>query len=174
MKGVLTIVLLLFVAASMAYLVVGEVRSTAGPLDPPTTAAEQPPLAAGESPRAMAEPANAKQTPVLQAYYFHVTSRCATCLKIEQYAREAIEEMYPSEFKNGRIRWQAVNYDEPANAHFVNKYDLVSSSLVLVSNPDDSSAAWRNLERTWDLVGDEEAFKKYVTGEIETMLRGKP
>ncbi len=174
MKGVLTIVLLLFVVASVAYLVVGEVRSTAGPLDPSTTAAEQPPPVSGESSRAITEPANGKQTPVLQAYYFHVTSRCVTCLKIEQYAQEAIEEAYSAEVKDGRVRWQAVNYDEPANAHFVNKYDLVSSSLVLVSNPDDSSAAWRNLERTWDLVGDEEAFKKYVTGEIETMLRSEP
>lgn len=174
MKSVATILLLLFVAASVTYLVVGEARSTAVSLDPSTTAEEQPQPVAGEPPWAHAEPANGKQTPVLQAYYFHVTSRCTTCLKIEQFARETIEEAYSSELEDGRVRWQAVNYDEPANEHFVKEYGLVSSSLVIVSNPVGSPGSWRKLDRTWDLVSDEKAFKNYVAGEIKTLLRRDP
>lgn len=167
MKSIVTILLLLFVAASVVYLAVGDARSRAVPLDAAGNAA-------GESVRETADPANENQGPVLRAYYFHITSRCATCLKIEQFAREAIEEMYPSELEDGRIRWQAVNYDEPANEHFVKEYGLVASSLVIVSSPVDSAGSWRKLDRAWDLVGDEKAFKNYVAGEVKTLLRSDP
>lgn len=174
MKSVVTVILLLFVAASVTYLVVGETRSRAVPLDSAVTTVDQPQPMEGESPRATAKPVSEGQIAELQAYYFHVTSRCATCLKIEQYAREAIAESFPSELKNGSVRWQAVNYDEAANEHFVKEYGLVSSSLVIVSNPVDSPGSWRKLDRTWDLVGDEKEFKNYVTGEAKALLRRGP
>lgn len=171
MKGVVTIILGLFVAASVAYLIVSETRSKTATADPAVKAANQPTPLTGESPLTTDVPAGEKQAPVLEAYYFHGTSRCTTCLKMEQYAREAIEEKYPSELENGRVRWQAVNYDEPANEHFVKDYGLVASNLVIVSNQSAARSAWRRLDRIWDLVGDEHAFKNYVTDEVKSMLR---
>ena len=32
----------------------------------------------------------------VQAYYFHATRRCATCMKLEQYSRGAIEQISKS------------------------------------------------------------------------------
>jgi hypothetical protein len=170
MKSVVTIILLLFVAASVTYLVVGEARSKTVPTDPAVKAAIPPTPVAGESPRATAKPADEKQAPVLVAYYFHGTMRCPTCLKMEQYAKEAIEEKYPSELENGRFRWEAVNYDEPANEHFRKEFELVASTLVVVSNGPSDKRTWRKLERTWDIVGDEAAFKRYVVDEVTALL----
>jgi len=174
MKNVVTIALLFFVAVSVAYLVLGEMRSGARPADATTKAANNTPSLAGQPPGTPALSEADKRAPLLQAYYFHVTSRCTTCLTIERYAKEAIEEAFASQIEDGRIRWQAVNYDEPAHEHFVKEYGLVSSSLVLVADPVRPTASWRKLERTWDLVGDEKAFKTYVTGEVNALLEGRP
>jgi hypothetical protein len=172
MKSAVTIILLIFVAGSVAYLVVSEARSKTAPTDPATRGADQSQSVASGSLRATNKPANEKQSPVLVAYYFHGTLRCPTCLKMEQYAREAIEETFASDVQSGRVQWQAVNYDESANEHFVKDYGLVASSLVIVSGEAVASDVWRRLDRVWDLNGDEQAFKNYVIDEVKNMLRG--
>ncbi len=172
MKMVARVVLLLFVAASVAYLIVDR-RSS-----------EPTGNGAGEGSRNSARAAmnveapisgegttNARAAPVLVAFYFYATTRCATCLKMEQYAREAIEETFDGEVQSGRVQWLAVNYDEPANEHFVKEYELFASALVLVSGRA-KAQRWQKLERIWDLVGDEPAFKSYVIDQVASMLRG--
>jgi len=171
MKSVLTVVLLLFVAASLTYLVVSEARSKTATTDPATRGADPSQPVAGESLQATDKPANEMQAPVLVAYYFHGTSRCPTCLKMERYAREAIEENFDGDVQSGRVQWHALNYDEPANEHFVKRYELFASALVLVSGQADVQR-WQKLERIWDLVGDEPAFKAYVIDQVTSMLRG--
>lgn len=174
MKRILTVVLLAFVAFSAAYLVVNEVRSR--PAAPGASATEtavgaNPVTTGDDEPRARPELADERSAPAVIAYYFHATMRCPTCLKMEEYARKAIEETYPTELGEGRIRWQAVNYDEPANEHFVKEYELVASTIVVRRDDAGEKDAWRKLERIWDLVGDEGAFKRYVIEEVSTMLR---
>ena len=174
MKSAVTVILLIFVAASVAYLVVSEARPKTATTDPATRGADQSQPVASESLQATAKPANERRSPVLVAYYFHGTSRCPTCLKMEKYAREAIEETFDSDIQSGRVQWQAVNYDESANEHFVKDYGLVASSLVIVSGEAVASGARRKLDRIWDLIGDEQAFKNYVIDEVKNMLRGDP
>ncbi|MFH1108203.1 MAG: nitrophenyl compound nitroreductase subunit ArsF family protein [Planctomycetota bacterium] len=171
MKSAVTVILLIFVAASVAYLVVSEARPKTATTDPATRGADRSQPVASASLQAIAKPANEKQSPVLVAYYFHGTFRCPTCLKMEKYAREAVEETFDGDVQSGRVQWQAVNYDEPANEHFVKQYKLVASALVLVSGRADAQR-WQKLERTWDLVGDEPAFKAYVIDQVTSMLRG--
>jgi len=173
MKNVVRVLLLLFVAASLVYLVVGrsgsDVTNRSGGDAVPENAVTP---TSGGVPTASAGATDARAAPVLVAYYFHGTQRCPTCLKMEQYAKEAIEEAFPDELNGGRVRWQAVNYDEPANEHFVKKYGLVASSLVIVSDRAAAPKAWRRVDRIWDLVGDEQAFKNYVIDEVKNMLGG--
>lgn len=170
MKSTVTVILLIFVAASVAYLVVSEARSKTATTDPATRGADPSQPVASESLRATAKPASEKSSPVLVAYYFHGTSRCSTCLKMEKYAREAVEESFGDDARSGRVQWQAVNYDEPANEHFVKQYELFASALVLASGQADVQR-WQKLERIWDLVGDEPAFKAYVAEQVTSMLR---
>lgn len=174
MKSLLTVILLLFVAASVVYLVVAETSSITATAD---SASAQ---TAANTDAATADHARSKtrtalegkgRAPAVIAYYFHGTLRCPTCLTMEEYAREAIEETYATELDDGRIRWGAVNYDEPVNGHFVKEYELVASALVVLSDGGASKNAWRKLERIWDLVGDEEAFKSYVIEEVTNLLR---
>lgn len=112
--------------------------------------------------------------PNVLVYYFHGAARCPTCLKMEQYAREAIEDEFQVREENGRVRWLAVNYDEPAHEHFVAKYQLVASTIVIAARRANNEEVWRKLDRTWDLVGDEPAYKRYVIEELNTMMGDAP
>ncbi|MBI4718468.1 MAG: hypothetical protein HY763_11725 [Planctomycetes bacterium] len=140
--------LLLFVAASAVYLVIGKAgsRPTGGD------------AADGESGAAVV------------AYYFHGSARCTTCLTMERFAKEAVEQAFAGDIAAGRVRWRAINYDEPDNGHFVQQFELVASALVIAAPG--APPAWRKLERIWDLVGDEVAYKDYVVSEVGAVLRG--
>ena len=104
------------------------------------------------------------------AYYFHGDFRCATCRKLEEYTRAAIEEGFPSELKDGRLSFEAVNVDRPENRHFIQEYSLVSKSVVLSLKAGDRELRFKNLDLIWQLVRSRETFIAYVQGETKKFL----
>jgi len=103
-------------------------------------------------------------------YYFHGTRRCKTCKSIEAYAQEAIEKKFNGELEDGALRWEVVNTDEPANAHFVKDFELVSSSLVLAESKGSTVIRYEVLQEAWTLVRDESRFKQYVQRSVHGYL----
>jgi hypothetical protein len=106
----------------------------------------------------------------IAAYYFHGNFRCPTCKKMEQYSREAIEQYFAAQLKSGAVVFQPINIDEPGNQHFVQDYQLVTRSLVLVKYENNKQTAWKNLPSIWQKAGDQKAFFDYVTSEIKAYL----
>jgi hypothetical protein len=104
------------------------------------------------------------------AYYFHTNTRCSTCIKIEQYSHEAIEQGFTDEIKNGTLEMLVVNYENPENRHFMQDYKLVSKSLVLVNLVDGKQTKWTNLKLVWQLTGHKDAFLNYVRKEVRGYL----
>lgn len=125
------------------------------------------PLAAVMAQQTAARPAGAHK---VVAYYFHTNTRCSTCIKIEQYSKEAIEKGFPEELKNGTLEMRIVNYESPENRHFMQDYKLVSKSLILVNTVNGKQTEWTNLKVVWQLTGRKEAFLNYVRGEIRKYL----
>lgn len=105
------------------------------------------------------------------AYYFHGTYRCSTCQTIERYSREAIENYFSKELRDGRLEFKPLNTDEPENRHFIQDYQLFTKSLVITLYKDDKQIKWKNLTEVWVHVGDKENFYKYVKDEIESLLK---
>lgn len=151
-KKAITVILLIFVAASVVYLLATELGDQ--------SAADKSADVAG---------ANAPAHQVI-AYYFHGYKRCQTCLKIEATAKEVIKTAYPDQIQDGSIIWKPVNFEAPENAHFADEFQLVVSSLVLVEYRDGKPVQWKNLEDVWDLIGLDDQFKEYIKGEVENML----
>lgn len=149
-KNLLTIGLLLFVAASVAVLIARE---------------------SGRAPEA-AEPGNEAALPdaAVVAYYFHNNTRCPTCRSIESYSQEAIEQRFAEQLGNGQLEWRIVNYEAPEHAHFATEYELFAPSVILVRTANHQVADWRNLDRVWELVGQEDSFVAYVQEQTEEML----
>jgi hypothetical protein len=102
-------------------------------------------------------------------YYFHATTRCATCKTIEAYAHETVASKFAADLEARRLEWQAVNVDEPANQHFVRDFQLYTRSVVVVDAKDPKH--FKVLDRVWQLVGDKAAFQKYVEQEIRAFPR---
>jgi hypothetical protein len=117
------------------------------------------------------EAATAASSDYVQTYYFHATRRCSTCLKLEQYSRGAVESNFKDQLKNGTLRFAEVNFDEPENRHFLQDYNLMYRSLVLVRYKDGKQVTYKNLEKIWQLVGSEKDFSSYVKTEVESMLK---
>ena len=102
-------------------------------------------------------------------YYFHGTTRCATCRTIEAYAHETVASAFAAELKAGSLEWTVVNVDEPANQHFIRDFQLYTRSVVVVDAKDPKR--FKVLDRVWQLVGDKAAFQKYVEQEIRAFPR---
>jgi hypothetical protein len=150
-KSLITVVLIVFVAASLVYLVVKESGTESGEAEEIQTSVEQP-------------------AHKVVAYYFHGFKRCKTCLKIESSAKTAIEAAFEKEMSAGELEWKLVNFEEEANAEIVTKYELVASSLVIVEFQNGQEIRWKNLENVWELVWEDELYADYVTKEVTGFL----
>ncbi len=165
-KNILTVGLLLFVAASVVVLAARSLRE-----NPQAAGTDgQPEEAAPEHRAADASPPLSEK---VIAYYFHGNVRCPTCRSIEAYAREAVQSGFPEQLEDRRIEWRVVNYEQPGNEHFLTDYKLAFPTVILVEVSGGSQAKWKNLDRVWQLVGDKWAFVEYVQQETRSYLEGK-
>ena len=174
-KNLLTVALLLFVAASVGTLIAKEVDRQAEPESAviPTIRSEPGGDPTGTAAIGAILEESRTETDQVIAYYFHYTVRCPTCRKIEQTAHEALLASFLDELDTGRLKWQPINVEESGNAHFVDDYDLTMPSLILVFRHAETQVKWTPLERTWELIHDPQAFISYVTAETRTFLEGR-
>ena len=105
------------------------------------------------------------------AYYFHGNFRCKTCRAIEAYSEEAIRSGFVDELASGRLAWRVVNVEQPENKHFVEDFELITRSLVLVEYRDGEVARYENLKQVWQLVRDKERFLDYVHSSTRKFLQ---
>jgi len=104
------------------------------------------------------------------AYYFHGTFRCPSCTKIEKWSYEAIRKSFPTALEEGTLLWKPVNLEEPGNKHFVEQYSLFTKSLIITEVKGGKQIRWKNLNRVWELLGNQEKFFNYVTHEVRDYL----
>ena len=102
--------------------------------------------------------------------YFHRTIRCPACLTIEDWAKSAVTP----DVETGRVAWQVLNLDEPANAPFEDRYGLTAQSVVVREIKGGKETRWKNLDKVWDLLDDEAMFKKYVQDEVYAFMAEQP
>lgn len=103
-------------------------------------------------------------------YYFHGTYRCPSCTKIEKWSYEAIKHSFLKALKEGRLLWKPVNVDKPENRHFVKEYSLFTKSLIITEVKGEKQTKWKNLDKVWRLLRDQENFSAYVTQEVKNYM----
>ncbi len=167
-KVTLRTLLLVFVLTAVAVLVVHEIRDRA---------ALVPENPSGTSPAPSATITGTDNTKVpangIVVYYFHSTARCSSCITIETWTAEAIRTTFAAELTDGSLVWRVLDVEEPANAHFVEDYQLVSKSVVLVRYTNGQPGKWENLQRIWQLLGDQKAFQDYIKSSTRSFLDSK-
>lgn len=116
--------------------------------------------------------ADAVAVPVMQegveAVYYQYGARCPTCVKMEGWIKEALDGSFADALKDGRLVFRSI----PADAATVRHYGMTTKSLIVSSRKQGKEADWKNLERIWDLNGDEAAFKEYVVQEVRKQVDG--
>jgi hypothetical protein len=106
------------------------------------------------------------------AYYFHGDMRCPTCLKLEMYSRQALEENFKDAMSSGKLEFKVINVDENKNRHFVDDYQLYSKSLVLSLVKDGKEIRSKNLTKIWEYALSKEKFFDYIKKETSAFLEG--
>ncbi len=66
-------------------------------------------------------------------YYFHNTRRCATCVAVEDVTKKALEELFPTEFRIGDIKFISVNLEEKKGKEIAEKVKVARQTLVFIS-----------------------------------------
>jgi len=105
------------------------------------------------------------------AYYFHGNFRCISCKKIEEWSHEAINKNFKNQIQQKQIIWKTVNTDLPENNHFVTDYNLYTKSLVLVKIYNGKKTKWKNLEKVWHYLGNQNKFYEYVINETTNFIK---
>jgi thiol-disulfide isomerase/thioredoxin len=103
-------------------------------------------------------------------YYFRGNARCPSCYKLEQYAKEAVEQNFANELKDGRMQFKVVNIDQSGNAHFVNDYQLYTKSVVISLVKEGKQVKFKNLDKVWSLLRDPNKYHDYVRDEVKPFL----
>jgi hypothetical protein len=153
MKGILSVVLLLFVAASVGALILEESGLRGEPETNAGSAVES------------SVPGRR-----LIVSYIHGDLRCETCLFIEETARETVQSAFAEQLASGRVEWRTANMDASGNEHLVTDYDLTTSSLVLSDVLDGVEQAWWRVDEVWEHSQDMLGLMALVESEIELRL----
>jgi hypothetical protein len=101
---------------------------------------------------------------------FHGEKRCRTCIGIGGLAKKTIDDAFAGGEQAGKVHWEKINYDEPANAHFVKDYSLVSSTVLVTLWKNGREVKWKRLDAVWDHVGDEPAFRAYILQNVRELM----
>lgn len=103
----------------------------------------------------------------MNVYYFYGKPRCTTCMKIENYTKSAVASM-----NDKNIVFKGVDMDNTTNGAMVKKYNLYTKS-VIISKVKNGKEQWKNLDKIFIKVGNEQDFKNYIITETKKFKGAK-
>ena len=104
------------------------------------------------------------------ATYFYTNVRCPSCLTIERLTSETIQAAFAEQLGSGLLYWRAVNLDGKGNFHYVKDYNLYTKSVIISEEVEGREVRWENLVKVWELLRNEEKFRKYIREEIVSFM----
>jgi hypothetical protein len=138
-----------------------------------------PAAATGDAPKAAADSkANAATVAgkpgaapdKIVVYYFHGNRRCPTCLGIQDNIEQAINEKFAEETAAGKLSFEEINFEEEANKHFVDEYQLSFSTMIVAAQAAGKTVKWENAEKVWDYARTPPELKAYVEKTVRAYL----
>lgn len=103
----------------------------------------------------------------VNVYYFYGKPRCTTCVKIQNYTKSAVASMNDKD-----VVFKDVDMDDSANAAAVKKYKLFTKSVV-ISKVKNGKEQWKNLDKVFLKVSNEQDFKNYIITETKKFKGAK-
>jgi len=112
------------------------------------------------------------KTNYVKVIYFHGENRCSSCLKIEKYSSEAVNNQFKKELDQGKVNWSVINFDEDKNKHYTDDYQLFNQTLIVAKYQNGKQVKWKACDKVWELLGDRKKFDKYIKDEVNKYLKG--
>lgn len=114
----------------------------------------------------------AKVKNYVEVVYFHGKQRCPTCMAIEKYAREVLENDFAGEKKKGKVVFKIVDFSTKEGEKVARDYRVTWSSLYInqwkngkETRNDLTKFAFKNARKNTD------EFKKGVRGKVQELLK---
>ena len=98
--------------------------------------------------------------------YLYRGVRCASCVRLEKFTREAVEERFADDMARGRVVFRVVNAGRKENKHFTQTYKIYTQAVIVSDVVNGKEVRWKNLQNVWRLLYNEKAFKAYVQTEV--------
>jgi hypothetical protein len=150
-KQIIGRLLIAFVLVTIGFEL-GKESARTPPADP-SEAAPAPPAAPGEQ---------------VIVYYMHQTFRCVTCNKIEAMTEDLVKTEFAGAMQSGRLQFRRADFQE--DEALARRYNVASSSVVVVKERDGKDVAFKRLDDVWTLVGKPAEFRAYVGGVLRDYL----
>ena len=99
----------------------------------------------------------------VEAYYFHLSTRCVTCKKVEAEAKKNLEALY-----GDKVTFQAINIEEDANRAIVEKLKISGQTLLLVKG--ETKINLTN-EGFMYAMNNPEKFKSIIKEKVDGLLK---
>jgi hypothetical protein len=97
--------------------------------------------------------------------YFHRTKRCPTCKKIGALVEKSIDKAFQKNCKKAGIEVHMIDFQAEKNKAYAESYKIKGPTLVVLDIRKGKVKQWKTLPKIWQLVGNEDEFKKYVRSE---------
>jgi hypothetical protein len=161
MKRIIKIALLIFVAASAAYLVANELGWHEHGFEN---------IGSTNGSQIIDENDEIKGSAVV-VFYFHTSRRCFTCKAIESSIKEVLDTNFKLELDDGKILWRPVNLDKPENRHFINDFSLSNPTAVIAKIDDGKIGSHKELDLLWKIVRNKPVLNEYIKSETSAFLK---
>jgi hypothetical protein len=129
--------------------------------------ARTPPAVQDETPTA--SPAAMGEQVIV--YYMHQTFRCVTCNKIEAMTEDLVKTDFAGALQSGRLQFRRADFQE--DEALARRYNVASSSVVVVRERDGKDVAFKRLDDVWTQVDKPAEFRAYVGGVLREYLGGE-
>jgi len=99
----------------------------------------------------------------IEAYYFHMSTRCVTCKAVEAEAKKDLEALY-----GGKVSFQAFNLEDDASKAIAEKLKISGQTLLIVKG--DNKINLTN-EGFMYAVNNPVKFKSIIKEKVDGLLK---
>lgn len=104
-------------------------------------------------------------------YCFCTDFCCPGCVNMKKWARQVVEFDFKDYSAGGKLTIKEVNLCDKGNEHFMDDYEICTSSLVLVLVKDGREAKFTNLGRALCFACCRAKFMPYIKDNISKYLK---
>lgn len=104
---------------------------------------------------------------------FHLTQRCKFCNDMENHTKEALNIYFPDDLRDGNIAFRMIDMELSRYESLRKKYDLFTSTIVLVDVSGGKESRWKIITEAWHLTDKKQKFIEMFSSELIEFRQGR-